>query len=1067
MNGTGQIITFSPHDYDAVLFDLDGVLTRTADVHATAWKRLFDDFLKQRADRAGEPFTPFDIEDDYRRYVDGKPRYDGVAAFLDSRAIELPWGSPEDPPDAQTIYGLGRRKDEHFLDELAQHGVEAFDSSIALVRRARELNMYTAVVSSSTNCKAVMEAANIADLFDTRVDGNDLSRLDLKGKPAPDTFLEAARRLGVEPSRALVIEDAVSGVAAGHAGGFCVIGLDRSGHSTALREGGADVVVQDLSQVQLAEELPAPWTLAYAKFDPDREGMREALCALGNGYFTIRGAPCWALADAVHYPGTYLTGGYNRLRTRVAGREVENEDLVNLPNGLSLQFRIGDGEWFNLSAAHILAYRQELDLRRGVLTRRLQVQDPSGSRLVIVEDRFVSMAHMHLAALRLSLTAQNFTGPVQLRSGIDGRVVNAGAQLYLPFNNVHLEPLAGALCEPNGVYLLVRTSQSRLQLAQVAGTRVFLDRTELSLERGRVEEPGYIAEEFTVTLDVGQTLVVEKTLALHSSRDPAIADPLTAAGKSLARAGRFDELLDAHALAWRQLWRRFDVQLQPSAEAPEFALNVHMLLRLNMFHLLQAASPNSIGLDMGVPARGWTGEAYQGHIFWDELFIFPTLNLRAPEITRSLLMYRYRRLDEARAAAHAAGLRGAMFPWQSGSDGQEETQELNLNPRSKRWLPDNTYLQRHVGSAIAWNVWQYYQVTGDEEFMHFYGAELFLDIARFWSSLAIFNEERGRYEIHGVMGPDEFHDAYPDADEPGLNNNAYTNVMAAWVLMRALEVLDMLPGIRRAELRTRLKLSDDELQRWDALSRRMYVPFQADGIISQFEGYEALAELDWDAYHGRYGNIQRLELILEAEGDTANRYKASKQADVLMLFYLFSSEELGALFHRLGYNFEYETIPRNVAYYDSRSSHGSTLSRVVHAWVLARSRRPRAMNYFAEALQSDVSDIQGGTTAEGIHLGAMAGSMDLVQRVTTGIEITHNVLRFNPQLPEALERLDMRIRYRNHTLDLTLTAESLTLHSHEPGAAPIRISVEGRHYTLTGGSTREFPIESRDRLRLQ
>ena len=174
-------------------------------------------------------------------------------------------------------------------------------------------------------------------------------------------------------------------------------------------------------------------------------------------------------------------------------------------------------------------------------------------------------------------------------------------------------------------------------------------------------------------------------------------------------------------MAWQYLWRHFDVHLQPTG--PAFTLNVPMLLRLNMVHLLQAVSPNSIGLDIGVPPRGWTGEAYQGHIFWDELFIFPFLNYRIPEITRSLLLYRYRRLDAAREAARHAGFHGAMFPWQSGSDGQEETQDLNLNPRSQRWVPDHSYLQRHVGSAIAYNVWQYFQVTHDVEFLQCYGAD--------------------------------------------------------------------------------------------------------------------------------------------------------------------------------------------------------------------------------------------------------------------------------------------------------------------------------------------------------
>jgi trehalose/maltose hydrolase-like predicted phosphorylase len=255
-----------------------------------------------------------------------------------------------------------------------------------------------------------------------------------------------------------------------------------------------------------------------------------------------------------------------------------------------------------------------------------------------------------------------------------------------------------------------------------------------------------------------------------------------------------------------------------------------------------------------------------------------------------------------------------------------------------------------------------------------------------------------------------------------------------------------------------LPLSAEETARWEDISRRMFVPFHGNGVISQFEGYEKLIELDWEDYRRRYGNIQRLELILEAENDTANRYKLSKQADVLMLFYLFSAEELSELFTHLGYPFEYETIPRNVAYYDRRSSHGSTLSRVVHSWVLARSNRPRAMTYFAEALQSDLSDIQQGTTAEGVHLGAMAGTVDLMQRVTTGVEVTSDVLRLNPQLPAELERLDMRIRYRGHTLDLHLTRDALTVHGREPGIAPIRLAFKDEVHDFPGGSTRVFDL---------
>ena len=1058
--GTGPIVSLSPRDHDAVLFDLDGVLTRTAAVHAAAWKRLFDTFLENRSRETGEPFVPFDLNLDYRRHVDGKPRQQGVADFLVSRGITLPAGTPGDPPDAGTAAALGALKDGYFGERLRADGVETFADSIELVRCLREYDVKTAVVSASNNCAAVLEAAGIADLFDVRVDGRDVTRLGLGGKPAPDSFLEAARRLKVDPARAVVVEDAIAGVAAGRAGRFgTVIGVDRAGQSQALREAGADVVVTTLGQVRVSVEPPSAWALVYDNFDPAREGMREALCALGNGYFETRGAAPWTRADGVRYPGTYLAGGYNRLTTEIAGRSVENESLVNFPNWLLTELRIGDGEWFDERRVKLLSFRQALELGRGMLERCIRFEDAEGRRSLLVERRFVSMDDMHLAGLELTLTAENWSADVTVRAGVDGRIVNDGARLYRKFDNRHLDPLGGGAAGEDAVALLVRTRQSRLSVAMATRLQAFVGGRRADARRRLVEEPGYVAHEFTVTLREGESLALEKIVALYTSRDAAISEPGLAARKAIARAGRFDVLLAAHVLSWKHLWRRFDIHLQPAA--PGFRLNAPMLLRLNMLHLLQAVSPKSIGLDIGVPARGWTGEAYEGHIFWDEFFIFPFLSFRSPEITRSLLLYRYRRLPEARAAAERAGFRGAMFPWQSGSDGQEETQEMNFNERSQRWVPDHSYLQRHVGSAVAWNVWQYYQVTGDIEFLQAHGAELILEIARFWSSYARFNESRGRYEISGVVGPDEFHEGYPGAAHPGLDNNAYTNIMAVWVLLRGLEVLDVLPEMRRAELMRRLAVDRAEIARWEDITRRMFVPFHDGDIISQFEGYEKLAELDWERYRLRYGNIQRLDLILEAENDSANRYKLSKQADVLMLFYLFSAEELTELLARLGYPSRDGALQRNVAYYDSRSSHGSTLSRVVHAWVLARSDRPRAMRYFAEALQSDVNDIQRGTTAEGIHLGAMAGTVDLVQRVSTGIEATGDVLRLNPRLPEEIDRLDLRIRYRGHSLDLRLTREALTVRERERGLVPIHLACKGEVCEFSGGTV-VFGLEGAD-----
>jgi trehalose/maltose hydrolase-like predicted phosphorylase len=479
--------------------------------------------------------------------------------------------------------------------------------------------------------------------------------------------------------------------------------------------------------------------------------------------------------------------------------------------------------------------------------------------------------------------------------------------------------------------------------------------------------------------------------------------------------------------------------------------SVQLLLRLHIGHVLQVCSRNTADLDAGLPARGLNGEAYRGHVFWDELYAFPFFNVRLPEVTRGLLMYRYRRIGEARAAAREAGFRGAMFPWQSGSEGTEETQRVHLNPVSGGWEPDLSRTQRHVSAAIFWNIWQYYQTTHDQGFLRDYGAEMMLEITRFWASIAQFSPDRERYEIHGVMGPDEFHDKYPDAAGGGLRNNAYTNVMVAWLCDIAGQLLALLPASRAEELRGRLGIGDGELTVWRDMSRRMFVPFHDEAIISQFEGYADLEELDWDAYRAKYGNIQRLDRILRAEGKDPNRYKATKQADTVMLFYLFRDEELREIFARLGYAYDPGTARRNVAYYDQRTSHGSTLSFVTHAGALATIDPASSWERFLVALRSDAEDIQGGTTKEGIHMGVMAGTLDLVQQNYAGTYIRDGVLCFDPRLPSQLDGLSFSMQFRQTPIQVTLTPGQLTLTLHaEGGSRSVTVAV--------GTDTRELSV---------
>lgn len=245
---------------------------------------------------------------------------------------------------------------------------------------------------------------------------------------------------------------------------------------------------------------------------------------------------------------------------------------------------------------------------------------------------------------------------------------------------------------------------------------------------------------------------------------------------------------------------------------------------------------------------------------------------------------------------------------------------------------------------------------------------------------------------------------------------------------------------------------------WEDVSRKLYLPFHSDGVLSQFEGYEALKEFDWATYRRRYGNIMRLDLILEAEGESPNRYKLSKQADVLMLFYLFSAEELAEMFHRLGYAFDGAMIPKTIDYYLRRTSHGSTLSAVVHAWVLARSCRQRSWTLFTEALRSDIDDVQGGTTSEGIHLGAMAGTLDLLQRCYTGLELRGDELRFHPALPDELRRLSFQLRYRRHSLSVDLTPTTLTIASAPSSAEPISVVVDDQTIVLHPGAQKQVKL---------
>lgn len=964
-------------------------------------------------------------------------------------------------------------------EQLPLTGAVAFPSSLVLLQRLREAGVPIGLVTSSRDSRAFLEAAGLSDLFDVQIDGDDALRLSSPGRPDPAMLLEAAHQLGVDPAGSVVVEDVESGVRAGAAGGFgLVVGVDRTGNRAELLAAGAHVVVEDLAGIRVDAPVDpsehwcadatvgeGPWILAYDEFDPVLEGTREALCTLGNGYWATRGSAPGSTADGVHYPGTYLAGVYNRLSSDLGGRVVETEHLVNAPDWTSLTVGPSGAEAYLPGSAEMISQHQELDLRRGVLTRVSRFRDAAGRTTRVTSLSLVHLVQHHLALVHTTVEAEDWSGPLVVRSGIDGRVSNRNVAADRLLADRHLEPVTAIQVDLETLLLDMVTSQSRVHIAMASRTRLRPDSARpdsarpdsarpdgadvagaAGVERRLIDDdPAYVAQELVLRLRAGQPVTIDKVVAVATSRDAALSSPALSALDRIARAPTAAALLSSHTAAWRRVWDRFGVDVR-AGQRQSLALN------LNTFHVVQTVAAAGPDVDAGVPARGLHGEGYRGHVFWDEMFVYPMLTVRRPDLTRALLRYRYRRLDQARAAASDAGLDGAMFPWQSGSDGREETPHELYNQRTQSWMPDNSHLQRHVGIAVAYSVWQYYQATADLDFLVDVGAELMVEVTRLFVSLTTYDAADDRFDITGVMGPDEFHDGYPGAPGRGVRNNAYTNVMVAWLIGRTSEALDLVSGQDRGSLEGTLSLRPGEQEQWDRISRRLRVPFHADGILSQFEGYEQLAEFDWEAYRERYGDIGRLDLILAAEGDSPNNYRLSKQADVLMLFYLFSAEELRELLDAMGYPLAPQTILSTVDFYLARTSNGSTLSRLVHAWVVARSDRHGSWSLFTQALDSDLADIQGGTTREGVHLGAMAGTVDLILRCYAGLEIRDDVLRLHPCLPPELRRAAFEIVYRGQPISVELTRTQVRLRLHPRLGDSITVCVEDLVSVLSPGA---------------
>ncbi len=1008
--------------FSAVIFDLDGVITQTALVHSAAWKKMFDDFMKAWSEKNNTPFREFNHERDYLPYVDGKPRYKGVQGFLEHRGIGIPFGDPSDAPEMETVCGLGNRKNQVFNEVLDRDGVKVYPTTVSLIKELLAKGIKVGVASSSKNCKVVLEAAGILELMETRVDGEVSAELGLQGKPEPDIFTVASDNLGVTYDRAVVVEDAVSGVQAGKKGNFgLVIGIAREENHKELHQNGADIVVSDIGDIGLEgienwfrEGLEEDnWSVSFTDYDPKKEKSREALLAIGNGYFGTRGAMEEVIAGESNYPGTYIAGLYNRLVSKVADRDIENEDFVNAPNWLALSFKIDDDEWFDPNNCKILDVYRKIDFKTGLLSKVMTVRDEQGRETLIQSRRMASMADPHLAAIEYSISPINYDGKITVKSILDGDIINDGVARYRQLNQQHLKQNDEG-SEGNLSWVSVKTTQSEIEIAEAAKIKALVDNQTIETEIKNDISKSKVESCFDVELKKFQVVKIEKCVSIYTSKPDDTEKPLHKAKVSVMLVESFDWLLGESKAEWEKIWKEIDVQIEGDRLSQK-------LMRMHLYHLMVSFSPHNKNIDAGITARGLHGEAYRGHIFWDELFILPLYAMHFPEAAKSMLMYRYRRLDKARDYAKQHGYQGAMFPWQSGSDGREETQVIHLNPVSGKWGDDYSSLQRHVSLAVAYNVWEYLKISGDKDFIKDYGAEMFLEICRFWASKTYRDETSGKLSIKNVMGPDEFHEAYPDSDEGGLKDNTYTNLMVAWAMERAFDILNYFDENQQKEIKAKISLTNEELEYWKEISHQLNIVIEKD-ILAQYDGYFELKELDWDFFRKKYGNVYRMDRLLKAEGKSADDYKVAKQADTLMTFYNLPEKQVTEILEKLGYNLKSGYLKDNLEYYLQRTSHGSTLSRVVHA-QLANMIGDEKLSWelYSDALSSDFNDIQGGTTGEGIHAGVMAGTVLVALQTYAGVDVRDGKLNINPHLPKHWRSIKFNLGLQGNHFEIEIS----------------------------------------------
>lgn len=747
------------------------------------------------------------------------------------------------------------------------------------------------------------------------------------------------------------------------------------------------------------------WQLLYDDMAIGKRSYgQESLLTLGNGYLGWRGAPIMTSYSDDHYPGLYVAGVFNQTITKVADRDVINEDIVNLPNPQLMALTINGRPVAFKPVKRIVT----LDMEMGHLKEYYVLLVPEG-KLIVETLNLVNPIQMNQFGVRVTLTA-DFDAELVVQMIIDGTVTNQNVERYREFDSQELKILETTEC-----LMIGRTKQSYINFALGAKTTSqdgHFEKVESTLNQ--------LVHEGRFSLQKDTPINIQRIMAVATSYDSQ--DPIDVVKKSIEEGSIFKLFLAAKDY-WKEVWDTADVVV--NSDVPD----LQRLIRLNIFHIRQAAQHQANQyLNTSVGSRGLTGEGYRGHIFWDEIFVVPYYAANDPKTARDILQYRIKRLNVARCNACLEDEIGALYPWQSGNFGDEQSQKIHLNTVSNQWEPDNSRLQRHVSLAIAYNFWIYTQTTDDLSLLHEGGLNVILEIARFWVNKAKVGSD-GRYHISGVMGPDEYHESYPNATTGGIKDNAYTNVMVAWLFNWIAD----LSQDKRVNMDNISELLVETMQKAELMKDKLALVIDEEGIIAQYAGYFGLKSLDFDTYRKRYTDIHRIDRLLKAEGLSPDEYQVAKQADTLMLHYNLGAQKTRQLIEQLGYSLPDDWLAKNHDYYLERTVHGSTTSRPVFSGVEADLMRlPEAVDHLITAIGSDYYDIQGGTTAEGIHLGVMGETLAVIQNRLAGVSLHEDYIKIDPKLPENWYYIEFTQKFRGIQIDISMTHATIRVSADQP-----------------------------------